>query len=140
MYQMHEGTLDLPVEWQDKTMNVFVSQATGTEGVSLVITRERMPWGMKFDEYVAGEVRKIAGKVPDYAAVSNGPGTVSGRTAHVHEFTWTNNGAAIHQQLTMVEYGQVVLMLTFTVPGALSETQRGQIQAVMQTLQLNEPA
>ncbi|MCA3863725.1 MAG: DcrB-related protein, partial [Burkholderia sp.] len=44
MYQMQEGTLALPVEWQDKTMNVFVSAATGTEGVSFVITRERLPW------------------------------------------------------------------------------------------------
>lgn len=139
MYQMHEGTLALPVEWQDKTMNVFVSAATGAEGVSLVITRERMPWGMKFDEFAAGEVRKIAGKVPDYVAVSTGTISVSGRTAHVHEFTWTNNSAPIQQQVTMVEYGPVVLMLTFTVPGAMSDTQRVQVQAVIQTLQLNEP-
>ncbi|MCM3755769.1 DcrB-related protein, partial [Bacillus licheniformis] len=67
MYQMQEGTLALPVEWQDKTMNVFVSAATGTEGVSFVITRERLPWGMKFAEYVSSEIRKVAKQVPDYA-------------------------------------------------------------------------
>ncbi|PRF30282.1 hypothetical protein C6Q21_01420 [Burkholderia multivorans] len=139
MYQMHEGTLALPVEWQDKTMNVFVSAATGTEGVSLVITRERLPWGMKFAEYVANETRKVAKKVPDYAEVSSAGTTVSGRDAHVHEFTWTNNGASIHQQLTMVEYGQVVMMLTFTAPGALSDTQREQVNAVIQSLQLRAP-
>ncbi|WP_338640385.1 DcrB-related protein [Burkholderia pyrrocinia] len=139
MYQMQEGTLALPVEWQDKTMNVFVSAATGTEGVSFVITRERLPWGMKFSEYVASEIRKVAKQVPDYAEVANEDATVSGRAAHVHEFTWTNNQAPIHQRLTMLEYGQVVLMLTFTAPGTLSDTQREQIQAVIQSLQLRDP-
>jgi len=139
MYQMQEGTFSLPVEWQDKTMNVFVSAATGTEGVSFVITRERLPWGMKFGEYVANEIGKFAKKVPDYAEVLSTDTTVSGRPARTHEFTWTNNQASIHQQLTMVEYGQVVLMLTFTVPGSLSETQRQQLQALMQTVQLRDP-
>jgi hypothetical protein len=138
MYQMQEGTLELPVEWQDKTMNVFVSQATGTEGVSFVITRERLPWGMKFHEYTVIEIRKVAQKVPEYAAVSTDEHVVSGRAAYVHEFTWRNNGAAIHQQLTMVEYGDVVLMLTFTVPGTLSESQRAQIRNVIASLQLRD--
>ncbi|RQS88767.1 DcrB-related protein [Burkholderia contaminans] len=140
MYQMHEGTLTLPVEWQDKTMNVFVSAAAGTEGVSFVITRERLPWGMKFAEYVASEIRKVAKQVPNYAEVANEDTTVSGRTAHVHEFTWTNNQAPIHQRLTMVEYGPVVLMLTFTAPGTLSDTQREQVQAMIQSLQLRDPS
>ncbi|WP_175936550.1 DcrB-related protein, partial [Burkholderia cepacia] len=43
MYQMHEGSFAMPEAWQDKTMNVFVSAATGTEGVSFVITREPLP-------------------------------------------------------------------------------------------------
>ncbi|MEQ5840470.1 DcrB-related protein [Paraburkholderia acidicola] len=139
MYQMNEGSLTLPAEWQDKTMNVFVSAATGTEGVSFVITRERLPWGMQFHEYTASEIRKLAGQVPDYAAKSSDESTVSGRAAHVHEFTWSNKGAPIHQLLTMVDYGKVALMLTFTVPGTLSNTQRKQVQEVVQSLQLNEP-
>ncbi|WP_321846348.1 DcrB-related protein [Paraburkholderia bannensis] len=139
MYQMHEGTLELPLEWQDKTMNVFVSQATGTEGVSFVITRERLPWGMKFHEYKVSEIRKISGKVPGYAAVSSDEDEVSGRSAYAHEFTWSNNGASIHQRLTMVEYGDVVLMLTFTAPGTVSDSQREQIRNVVASLQLRAP-
>ena len=140
MYQMQEGTLAVPVEWQDKTMNVFVSSATGTDGVSFVVTRERMPWGMKFDEYIASEIRKVAKQVPDYAVVLNEETTVSGRAARVHEYTWTNNHAAIQQRLTMVEYGQVVLMLTFTTPGTMSESQRQLMQEMISSLKLVEPA
>ncbi|CBJ40816.1 hypothethical protein (plasmid) [Ralstonia solanacearum CMR15] len=33
---MQEGSMTLPADWIDKTMNVFVSAATGTEGVSFV--------------------------------------------------------------------------------------------------------
>ena len=61
--------MTLPADWIDKTMNVFVSAATGTEGVSFVVTRERLPWGMQFGEYVASELHKLARQVPGYEAV-----------------------------------------------------------------------
>ncbi|KVM68088.1 MULTISPECIES: DcrB-related protein [Burkholderia cepacia complex] len=139
MYQMQEGTLALPTEWQDKTMNVFVSAATGTEGVSFVITREPLPWGMKFHEYAKAEISKLTRKVPEYVAVATDEVVVSGRAAQTHEFKWTNNGASIHQQMTMVEYGQIVLMLTFTSPGMISDSQRTQLRDMIQSLQLREP-
>lgn len=81
MYQMQEGSLLLPPDWIDKTMNVFVSASTGTEGVSFVVTRERLPWGMQFGEYAASELQKLAKQVPDYEAVSSSETTVSGRAA-----------------------------------------------------------
>ena len=139
MYQMHEGSFALPSEWQDKTMNVFLSAATGTEGVSFGVTREPLPWGMKFHEFTIGEIDKLARKVPDYVALSTNEATLSGRVAATHEFKWSNNGASIHQQITMVEYGQIVLMLTFTSPGAISESQRGQLRSVLDSMQLRDP-
>ncbi|MFP6562279.1 DUF1795 domain-containing protein [Paraburkholderia sp. B3] len=139
MYQMQEGTLSLPPEWLDKTMNVFVSASTGTEGVSFVITRERLPWGMRFEEYTAGEARKLEKQVPGYEFVAASESQVSGRKASVHDFKWLNNGSPVQQLITMVEHGKQVLMLTFTVPGHLSDTQRAQVQAVVQSLKLNEP-
>ncbi len=109
-YRMQEGELAIPAEWLDKSMNVFVSAATGTEGVSFVISREPLPWGMKFEEYAANEISKLARTVPDYNSIETTPASVSDRPAQTHEFKWTNNGAPIHQQLTMVEYGHIVLM------------------------------
>nr|WP_269114252.1 DcrB-related protein [Burkholderia pseudomultivorans] len=137
---MQEGELAIPAEWLDKSMNVFVSAATGTEGVSFVISREPLPWGMKFEEYTANEISKLARTVPDYDAIETSPSTVSDRPAQTHEFKWTNNGAPIHQQMTMVEYGNIVLMLTFTSPGTISESQREQVRGVIQSLQLHAPA
>ncbi|MBO1859093.1 DcrB-related protein [Burkholderia cenocepacia] len=139
-YRMQEGELAIPAEWLDKSMNVFVSAATGTEGVSFVISREPLPWGMKFEEYAANEISKLARTVPDYNSIETTPDSVSDRLAQTHEFKWTNNGAPIHQQLTMVEYGHIVLMLTFTSPGTISESQRDQVRGVLQSLQLRAPA
>ncbi|WP_227245180.1 DcrB-related protein [Paraburkholderia caribensis] len=138
MYQIQEGQIDLPREWQDKTMNVFVSAGTGTEGVSFVITRERMPWGMKFDEYADGEVTKLARQARDYVAIQTEKVSLSGRPAFVHEYTWTNNQAQIQQCITMVELGETVLMLTFTAPGRISDTQRRQLQIILTSLQLHD--
>ena len=137
MYQLQEGTLSLPEEWTDKTMNVFVSAAAGTQGVSLVVTREHMPWGMKFHEYTASEVQKLSKQVADYEFVAQAETEVSGRAAHTHEYRWMNNGAPIHQLLTMVEYGKRALMVTFTVPGTMSDTQRAQVQEIIRSFKLN---
>jgi hypothetical protein len=140
MYQMQEGSLSLPTDWHDKSMNVFVSVATGTEGVSFVVTRENLPWGMKFHEYTANEVQKLAKQVAGYELVAGQDAEVSGRAAYTHEFRWLNNGKPIQQLLTMVEYGKRVLMLTFTAPGTISETQKTQVQEIIQSLALHEPA
>ncbi|CBJ40820.1 conserved hypothethical protein (plasmid) [Ralstonia solanacearum CMR15] len=140
MYQMQEGSMTLPADWIDKTMNVFVSAATGTEGVSFVVTRERLPWGMQFGEYVASELHKLARQVPGYEAVGGSETQVSGRAAHVHEYKWTNNGSPLQQLLTMVEHGKQVLMLTFTAPGVLSPSQKALVEGVVQSLRLNDPA
>jgi hypothetical protein len=139
-YQMHEGSLSLPSDWLDKSMNVFVSASTGTEGVSFVIARERLPWGMRFNEYTNSEVQKLAKQMPEYEAVAGNETEVSGRAAYAHEFKWTNNGKPIQQLLTMVEHGRQVLMLTFTVPGTLSPTQKAQVEDVIRSLTLNEPS
>jgi hypothetical protein len=139
MYQMQEGSLSLPTDWHDKTMNVFVSAATGTEGVRFVVTRESLPWGMKFHEYTANEVLKLAKQVAGYELVEGTDAQVSGRVAYTHEFRWLNNGKPIQQLLTMVEYGKRVLMLTFTAPGTISETQKSQVQDMIQSVTLNEP-
>jgi len=139
MYQMQEGSLSLPSDWYDKTMNVFVSAATGTEGVSFVVTRENLPWGMKFHEYTANEVLKLVKQVAGYELVAETESEVSGRVAYTHEFRWLNNGKPIQQLLTMVEYGKRVLMLTFTAPGTISETQKSQVQDLIQSVALNEP-
>lgn len=136
---MHEGSFSLPSEWQDKTMNVFLSAATGTEGVSFVVTREPLPWGMKFHEFTKNEIDKLARKVPNYVPLATEEVTVSSRVAETHEFKWANNGASIHQQMTMVEYGPIVLMLTFTAPGAISESQRSQLRSLLDSMQLHDP-
>lgn len=138
MYQMQEGSLSLPTDWHDKSMNVFVSVATGTEGVSFVVTRESLPWGMKFHEYTANEVQKLAKQVASYEPIAGADTEVSGRAAYTHEFRWLNNGKPIQQLLTMVEYGKRVLMLTFTAPGTISETQKAQVQEIIQSLTLHE--
>ena len=139
MYQMQEGTLSLPADWHDKTMNVFVSAATGTEGVSFVITREALPWGMRFDEYTANEIQKLGKQAAGYEAIDSTDVKVSGRAANTHEFRWLNNGKPIHQLLTMVEYGRRVLMLTFTSPGTISDTQKAQVREMIASVALNEP-
>ncbi|GLU35883.1 DcrB-related protein [Trinickia caryophylli] len=139
MYRIQEGTLSIPEEWIDKTMNVFVSASTGTEGVSFVVTRESLPWGMRFDEYTANEVQKLAKQMPDYQLIGGEPAEVNGRAAYTHEYRWKNNGMPLHQLLTMVEYGKRVLMLTFTVPGSLSDTQRVQVRQIVESLELNAP-
>ena len=59
MYRINEGTLDIPPDWQDRSINVIGSNSLGS-GVTMTITRDDIPWGMAFIEYVDDQIRQAA--------------------------------------------------------------------------------
>lgn len=54
MYRINEGLIDIPDDWQDRSVNVIGSTITGA-GVTMTITRDEIPMGMPFAEYVQGQ-------------------------------------------------------------------------------------
>lgn len=136
MYRINEGSIDLPRDWQDRTINVVSSNPAGP-GVSLTITRDDMPWGMAFPEYVEDQAKQAAQALKDFRIDARRELSVNGAPAIEIECRWTAKQGAIHQLITTVgAAGGKVLVLTASVGGEMSAAQQAEMRRIVSTLRL----
>lgn len=124
-YRMAEGTLTLPSDWQDQSINVLLPQDAKAAGANLVIARERLPLGVAFDGHVAEQRRTFRTKLDQCEMLVDTAGEVDGREAHFLEMSWLSEGRPLRQVMVLVpaEKG-AVLTFTGTIPGEFDEDTR----------------
>ncbi|WP_411891600.1 DcrB-related protein [Yoonia sp. SDW83-1] len=141
MYHMNEGSIDLPDNWKDQTINIIASGGTGAvPGLSFTVTRDDVPWGMEFDEYVTGEIEKASEALTDFTIINQSGLHISGRQAVELECTWNAKQGPMHQIITTVNAPAHAMVLTASMPGKMSDTQKSEVRRITATLQLTEPA
>lgn len=137
MYRMNEGSIDLPREWQDRTINVVSSGGGAAPGLSLTITRDDVPYGMSFDEYVADQLGQAGKSLKDFSVVGQRGLSVNGAEAVEVDCTWVSRQGPIHQIITTVRNGRRALVLTASVGGRMTDGQRAEMQRIVGTLRLD---
>ena len=135
MYRINEGTLDLPRDWADRSINVVASNPTGA-GASLTITRDDMPWGMSFDEYVDEQTKQAAQALKNFEVIERRSLDLAGVPATEIESRWIAKQGPIHQLITTVQNGRRVLILTASLGGEMSESQKTEMRRIVATLRL----
>lgn len=136
MYRINEGSIDLPRAWEDRTINVVSSNPAGP-GVSLTITRDDMPWGMGFAEYVEDQAKQAAQALKDFRIDARRELSVNGVPAIEIECHWVAKQGPIHQLITTVSAsGGRVLVLTASTGGEMSAAQQAEMRRIVSTLQL----
>lgn len=136
MYRINEGTIDLPQGWQDRTINVVSSSLTGP-GATLTITRDDMPWGMGFGEYIDDQGKQAAQALKDFTVLGRRDLIVDKLPAIEIECRWVAAQGRVHQLITTVQDGQKVLVLTASIGGEMSENQKAEMRRVISTLHLD---
>lgn len=137
MYRINEGSIDLPPTWHDRTINVVASSTTGA-GASLTITRDDIPWGMSFVEYVEDQANQAADALKKFEVLDKRELTVNGAPAYEIESRWVAKQGPIHQIITSVQAGQKVLILTASATGRMSDSQKTEMRRIVSTLQLDQ--
>lgn len=137
MYRINEGIIDLPDEWTDRSINVVASNPGGS-GASLTITRDEMPWGMSFAEYVADQARQAGKALKNFEIIGQSEFELSGAPAHEIESRWSAKQGPIHQLITSVQSGRRVLILTASLGGEMSEGQKAEMRRIVATLRLEK--
>lgn len=137
MYRINEGSIDLPNDWQDRSINVIGSNISGP-GITMTITRDDIPWGMAFIEYVDDQARQAAQALKDFKVVERRELTVNGHDAIEVECRWVAKQGPIHQIITTVQNGQRALVLTASVGGKMSESQMAEMRRITSTLTLDQ--
>ncbi|NEN48900.1 DcrB-related protein, partial [Escherichia coli] len=51
-YLINEGHFTLPGNWQDSSMNILTPVLSAIAGANVVVTREILPDGALFDDYL----------------------------------------------------------------------------------------
>jgi hypothetical protein len=140
MYQLNEATIDIPDNWVDKSMNIFVSAETGSQGISLVIARERLPWGMEFKEFAEGEMAKISKQLQQFKELSRDDLEIPNCIAKLFEYTWTNHQTDTHQILVMIAKERALMLITFSMPGFMSDSQKAHAMRILNSLTFRDAA
>lgn len=136
MYRLNEGSIDLPDDWKDQSINIISSTGGGAFGLSFTISRDDIPWGMKFEEYVKGEIGKAKETLTNFEILSQKELEVSNAPAVEIECTWQAKQGPMHQIITTVYHESKALVLTASMPGSMSDTQRSDVRGIVLSLRL----
>ncbi|CAH6140213.1 DcrB-related protein [Citrobacter koseri] len=123
-YLINEGHFSLPGNWQDNTMNILTPVLSDIAGANLVVTRENLPEGAEFSDYLAVQKKKFRTELKAMAFTVEEACHVEERPAEYWEFSWNNNGITIQQLLLVMLNGRQVLTLTYSSTQALAEEDR----------------
>lgn len=132
-YQMNEGYLPLEGVWQDQTVNVLVPRESATKGINLVCSRDLLPMGTEFKDYLDTQRKNFQKELPKFSPLADDPDTLDERPAHFFEFTWNSHGGLLHQMMIVTCIEDRVFSLTATVPGGMDEAMREKQLALLKS-------
>lgn len=128
MQNIGEGSLAIPADWHNSTVNIYTSQPPGVKGLSITVNRDRLPLGTTLSEYVSSQSKKLKEQVKDFQPIHDEAVVVDGKEGHVFIFTWNSPDAGeIHQILLTVADGLAVLNLAGTSVGKMNDQLRDQV-------------
>jgi hypothetical protein len=129
MHNIGEGTLAIPEDWHNSTVNIYTAQPPGAPGISLTVNRDRLPLGTTVDDYCASQTAKLAQQLKNYRLVREEKKiSIDGKPGAFLEFTWKSDEAGdVHQMLLTVADGQAVLNFAGTAAGAMSDIQKSEM-------------
>jgi hypothetical protein len=133
-YQIQEGYITLETgEWQDRSVNMLAANHLPNSGTNLVITREPLPLGVGFAEYLGNQKTLLSKELAQFKILADSPDTIEEMPAHFLEFSWDNQGTTMNQMVSIIHQNGCVLNLTATVPGTIDEATRTALLTAMKS-------
>ncbi|EPF4178158.1 TPA: DUF1795 domain-containing protein [Escherichia albertii] len=121
MYQMNEGTLDIPAGWRDESVNVFV--CPDNSGINLTVTRTPVGNNMAAEDVYEDTAKEFPAGLPGYQEVSRSTTEVDGLPAFRLEYHWKSPEGPMHQMVVLLLKGADLLSFTITSPQQMSKKQ-----------------
>ena len=139
IFQMQEGYLTLgDVDWLDSSVNMLGANHLPTKGTNLVVTREPLPTGMSLADYLLNQKSILSKELTGFKIQQDNPDIINGLPAHFIEFTWNNQGNAMHQMMFIINNAGSVMNLTSTVPGNIDDESRATLMTAMKSFTVGQ--
>ena len=138
-YTVNEGILPLPGSWQDQSMNVLMPVLSDVQGANLLISRDLLPAGAPFSDYLATQKKKFKRELNNFKSTLEQPCRIDGREAEYWEFNWKQESIVIWQLILVVLNGSQVLTLTYTSPTTLPDETKETVRSAMLLFKFRSP-
>ena len=139
IFQMQEGYLTLgDGDWHDSSVNMLGANHLPTKGTNLVVTREPLPTGMSLADYLLNQKSILSKELTGFKIEQDNPDIINGLPAHFIEFTWNNQGNAMHQMMYIINNAGSVMNLTSTVPGNIDDESRATLMTAMKSFTVGQ--
>lgn len=139
MYVMNEASIDLPSGWRDQSINVVSSGSPLDPGMTFTVTRDDVPFGMSFDEYLEDQVGEVSRKLDKFELLNRRGVTLDGANGAEIECRWQSTQGPMHQLIYMVPTpGGRAMVMTVTAPVKLTDGQRAEMQRIIQTMRFRK--
>lgn len=95
LYTFNEGTIELPNQWQDQSMNVFV--LPDESGINLVINRTPVPTGLSEEEYYQQVIHQFQHNLKNYREIAQEIISLDDKPAYLLEYQWQTSEGLMYQ-------------------------------------------
>lgn len=135
MYQMNEGTLNIPAKWRDESLHVFVLPDDTT---NLVVNRTLVENGKTDDTVYQDTLAQLSTQLKGYEERLAWTLTLDGQAAQGVEYIWQSPEGQMHQVVVMQVRGNLLLTFTITAADVLSDEHKASLLAVIETFKAVE--
>lgn len=135
-YRLNEGTIDIPENWQDQSMNVFV--LPDDSGINLVINRSKLPYGIDEEEYYSQLIHQFRTTLKNYQEIVCQSITLSNNPAKLLEYQWLTPEGKMYQLTVMQIYHNQLLTFTYTASEPFTASRRQALLDIIYTFKLSD--
>ena len=136
MQNIGEGSLAIPADWHNASVNIFSVSAKG--GLALSATRDRLAPGGTLAAYVEQQRDGLAQQLGQFSLVGQGQMMLGEVAAHWLEITWhSEQQGLVHQILMCTEQGGQILNFSGTQTGMMQHDERAQIMTLLASFRFN---
>lgn len=113
-YHTDELLFDIPDEWTDRSMNIFVSAPGERVPFNIVITRDKLTAEDQLAPFVLAKLKEIAKQVPKLSILGQRERKIGPLTGLEARVQWAVQGGKMYQHQVYVAYYDEVLTFTAT--------------------------
>lgn len=130
-YRFNEGSLEVPADWHDETMNIFKGPLS--QGYNLVISRGEIPKAADHQAHIAEQLLAIEENLPMFSEVGREGIQLDGVTCTWLEYTWKSPEGLMNQINVLRAVNDMLVSFTLTSAKGFDDRQRARFREVLET-------
>lgn len=129
IFNFNEGSLEISSEWEDKSLILLTHQS----GLSISISRDKLPLGMTVDEFIELELDKISEQLRNYQETYRGPIVIDRFDGVLSEFNWSSPQGKMYQMSAIIKLPIHPIMITASSLSIITNGQRKLLLAIIES-------